>query len=95
MLKLLSYNVRGLNNSGTIPLLKNYIQSVASLDVVFIQEHKLRLQPVRELGKALWNQAVEWCLDASAGYGHGAHMLGAGKGGILTLLHLKWKQNVT
>jgi exonuclease III len=40
MLKLLSYNVRGLNNSGTIPLLKNYIQSVASLDVVFIQEHK-------------------------------------------------------
>jgi hypothetical protein len=83
--KLLSYNVRGLNSSGVIPLLKNYIQSVPSLDVVFIHEQKLRLLAARELGRALWSHAVSWCLDASVGYSHDPATPGAGKGGVLTL----------
>jgi hypothetical protein len=89
--KLLSYYVRGLNSSGAIPILKNYIQSVASLDLVFIREHKLRLQTARELGRALWSQAVDWSLEAWVGYGHDTQAQGAGKGGILTLLHPRWK----
>jgi exonuclease III len=93
--KLLSYNVWGLNSSGAIPLLKNYIQSVPSLDVVFIQEHKLRLLTTRKLGRALWSHAVSWCLDVSVGYGHDPLTPGAGKGGVLILLHPRWLSNIS
>jgi exonuclease III len=49
-LKLLSYNVKGMNDPASIPMFRNYIQRINSLDILLVQEHKLRGPLVHELG---------------------------------------------
>ena len=51
--KLLSLNVRGLNDPSSIRLLKHYVDSISKLDILFLQVHKLRGQNSRDLGRYL------------------------------------------
>jgi exonuclease III len=52
-LKLLSFNVRGLNDPQSILKLKHYLDSSPPANIIFLQEHKLRLQAAQELGPKL------------------------------------------
>jgi hypothetical protein len=92
--KILSSNVRGLNDPASVPTLKNYLDTIASLDVVYIQEHKLRDNAAASLDQRLWPQAQGWCMEASPGYANAQPGPGAGRGGIITLLAPKWALSV-
>jgi exonuclease III len=85
-INLLSFNVRGLYDLASIPTLKHYLSASPQIDIILLQEHKLRLQAAQELGAKLWKDGTAWTLDASPGYGNLPHLPGAGKGGISTLL---------
>jgi exonuclease III len=95
-IQLLSYNVRGLNTPGAIEALRTYIFGIKpSLDIVMIQEHKLRLVAAQQLSDRLWKRAQAWCLEAEDDYNHLSQDAGAGRGGVITLLNPRWKQFVT
>lgn len=53
--KILTFNVRGLNDATSIPLLQNYIQSVHGIDALFMKEHKARQDEGPEAGQRLWH----------------------------------------
>lgn len=86
--KLLSHNVRGLNEGSSVPTLRNYVQSIGQLYVLYIQEHKLRGKIAAQLGRKLWPQAHCWSLEANPGYAFQTN--GASKSGIATLLAPRW-----
>lgn len=95
-LNLLSFNARGLNEQAAIDSLQLYIQDCRpALDIVMIQEHKYRGSALANLGKALWRQAKFWGQEALLGYGHNENELGAGCGGIATLLAPRWTSLVS
>lgn len=75
--QLLSLNVRRLNARNSVSLLRRYLKSVPSLDVIFFQEHKLRFSAAPMLGRSLWKDALAWCLDANLGYRHAIDEEGA------------------
>lgn len=86
IVRILSFNVRGLNDKSSIPLLHNYLHSQSQIDVVLLQEHKLRNQDSANLGKNLWSSATSWSADATVGYNNAPLSSGAGKGGILMMI---------
>jgi exonuclease III len=94
-LSLITFNVRGLNDPVSIPKLKHYFSTSPQVDIILLQEHKLRLQAAQDLGPKLWKRAAAWILDASPGYGHLPHLPGVSKGGICTLVHPRLKHMVT
>jgi exonuclease III len=65
--KLVSFNVRGVNAPAAVPTLRNYVASILSLDVLGLQEHKLRGRLAATLDKRLWPQAQCWYIEASNG----------------------------
>jgi exonuclease III len=66
--KSISFNVRGLNDTASIPMLRNYIDSIPSLDLLCLQETKLCRQAAAGLGQHLSPGAQCWNIEASAGY---------------------------
>ena len=84
--KLLSFNVTGLNDPSVVRLLKHYIDSIPRLDVLFLQEHKLRGHENSNLGRYLWNSAKTWSIEATLGYNNGILDLSDGCGGIAIML---------
>ena len=48
-LKLLSFNVRGLNDKASVALLQHYIRAVPALDILLLQEHQLRKEATPSL----------------------------------------------
>lgn len=95
IIRLLSFNVRGLNDKSSILMLRNYFQSLSYPDIILLQEHKLRNQESSALGKALWPQASSWALEASVGYNNDPSGPGAGKGGLITLVGPKYAHMIT
>jgi exonuclease III len=51
ILKIISFNVRGLNDTASIPTLRNYVESIPSLDVLCLQETKLHGNTTTSLGQ--------------------------------------------
>lgn len=91
-LKLLSYNVRGLNDPASIDNLRNYLHR-NPVDFLFIQEHKLRGQGALHLGRTLWKCATTFITEAEPGYTiDGTH---SGKGGMATLIAPRWSKLIT
>jgi exonuclease III len=86
ILKIISFNVRGLNDTASIPTLRNYVESIPSLDVLCLHETKLLGQTAASLGQRLWQSAQCWSIEASAGYAKAIDGTGVGKGGIAMLL---------
>ena len=62
--------------------------------MLLIQEHKLRLTQVENLGRYLWGQAKSWIVDASSGYNNRVMDPGVGCGGIAIFLASKWSKLV-
>jgi hypothetical protein len=55
-----------MNDPTFIPIFRNYIQGIDSLDILLVHEHKLRLPLIQEFGDKRWKQCVSWSLDASS-----------------------------
>jgi len=91
-LKILFQNVRGLNDPSAIDNLRNYIQR-DPVDILFIQEHKLRGSSALNIGKMLWKRATSLVTEAEQGYT--ATGGSAGKGGLLTLVSPKWSNLIS
>lgn len=92
-LNLLTINIRGLNDPIAVDVLQGYIRDCnPSLDIVLVQEHKLRGPPLQHIGHRLWGAATVLSADAAARYGHDPHDLGARCGGIMT--PMTWVQAV-
>jgi exonuclease III len=68
-LNLVSYNIHGLNDQATLGALQHYIQGLQpKVDILMLQEHKLKNLQDQQLGRRLWRGALTWCLDATIGY---------------------------
>lgn len=85
-LKILTFNVRGLNDKASLAMLQHYVRAVPALDVLLIQEHKLRRDAAVTLGTRLWQQAGVWTREDSPGYNHDGSDDGAGCGGVATFV---------
>jgi exonuclease III len=86
-LNLISYNVRGLNDQMALDTLHHYLHGIMpKIDILMLQEHKLRNTQALQLGAKLWRGATMWCLDATVGYNNGPLDAGASKGGLATFL---------
>jgi exonuclease III len=89
IIKASSFNVRGLNEPCKINRWRNYIQTIeGGIDVIMIQEHKLRGSRLNNMGRKLWPSYKCWALEAEHGYTSDGTE-GARKGGTSTLLHRK------
>ena len=84
--KILSFNVKGLNNPEALGLFRNYIGSIPWLDLLCVQEHKLRLLEVENMHRYLWPCTRSWICDASLGYNNTIIDQDAGCGGIAIIL---------
>jgi exonuclease III len=92
----MTFNARGLNDESASDTLKLYIQDThPRLDILAIQEHKLRGSTLTRLGSSLWRSASFRGLDASPGYGHAPHEDEAGCGGVATFLAPQWSRLVS
>ncbi|KAL3702291.1 hypothetical protein R1sor_020313 [Riccia sorocarpa] len=80
-----TYNVRGLCSRLSRTKLKNLIRSVKpSLDIVAIQEHKLREQNINFITSSLWPHAAIFNLPAIDGvHAERNPLVTGGKGGVL------------
>jgi len=86
-LKLLSHNVRGLNNPAAVENFRHYLVR-NPVDLLFIQEHKLRALGASRLGKTLWKRATYFFTEVEPGYN--ANATGVGKGGVATFIAPRW-----
>ena len=95
-LRLLLLNVRGLNASEAMENLRRYIQGIhLCFNMIFLQEHKLRLGQYHAIAKKMWHEATVHCLDATPGYNHNQFDQGAGKGGVMALLAPRWSHVIS
>ena len=89
IVKAISLNVRGLNDPRKTDRLRHYFQELqGGIDVILIQEHKLRGDKATNLGKLLFPKGKSWTLQADAGYNI-LGLEGGGKGGICTIINQK------
>lgn len=87
IIKVITFNVRGLNDPRKIDKLRQYFQNIlGGADVILLQEHKLRGKKVTNLSQKLFSKSKCWALDAEIGYNVDGQE-GVGKGGICTILH--------
>jgi exonuclease III len=87
-LKLLSHNVQGLYTEFAPHKIRNYIAPlIRDLDVLCLQEHKLRGNKLKDLGFKIWRQAYFFGCEASIAYNHSQEEEGAGRGGVCMLIN--------
>ena len=66
IIKSISFNVRGLNKPRKIDMLRYYFQGLqGGIDVILIQEHKVRGDKATNLGRKLFPKGKSWTLEAS------------------------------
>jgi exonuclease III len=99
-ISLLMQNVQGLNAPAAPYQIRNFLCTyLKNIDVLYLQEHKLRGAKLTDLKSKLWNQAHFFGCDATEGYGHQDGTPGAGRGGIClfvnpTIKHMIHSQGV-
>ncbi|KAG0594798.1 hypothetical protein M758_UG110700 [Ceratodon purpureus] len=90
-LNLMTLNARGLNDPGKIDKLRLYMGSTKpTIDVLLVQEHKLRGQKAAELGRLIDRNAIFFYNEAEPGYGELDGIEGASKGGTAILINQRW-----
>lgn len=92
ILKILTQNVRGLNDSSAVDNLRQYLHR-NPVDLLFIQEHKLRNLGAAELGCRVWKNATTFFTEATPGYTTDG--ISAGKGGVASLISPRWAKFVS
>jgi exonuclease III len=91
-LNLITQNVRGLNAPATQTSLRNFFSSYfRDIEVLCLQEHKLRGKRFADLGFRIWGQAHFFGCKASPGYNHQDGTVGAGKEGICMFVNPRVK----
>lgn len=67
---ILSFNVKRLNMEKKAWRLGHYLKGIHPLldQFIFIQEHKLKGDKAKEVGKVGWRRATSWLTKASRGY---------------------------
>jgi exonuclease III len=93
---IITHNIRGLNDPESISKERCFINSLTpQVDVVMIQEHKLRGKALENLGSKLMPGCVSWILEAAPGERSWINPNAAGKGGVGILLSHKYAKLVT
>jgi exonuclease III len=97
---LISQNKQGLNAPTAPQRIRNYFSSyMRHIDLICLQEHKLRGARLTDLGTKVWRQAHFFGCKASIGYRHEEGEAGAGRGGVClfvnpSIKHLVHSQGV-
>jgi exonuclease III len=95
-LNLLTFNARGFNDEAAIDSLHRYLHNFQPrLDIVAIQEHKLRRDAFTRLDHRIWCGAEFFGGEASPGYGHASDAAGVGCDGVATFLAFQWARIVS
>ena len=69
IIKAITFNVTGLNDSRKIDQLRNYLYNLqGGAKVILIQEHKLRRKKATNLGRKSFPKRTCWALDAELEY---------------------------
>jgi exonuclease III len=81
--RIFSQNVQGLTDPLAPSLLRHYYaDKFSQMDILYIQEHKLRNLKLSQLGAHVWKEATFINCVASPTYNHSADDAGAGNGGV-------------
>ena len=93
---IISHNIRGLNDPDNIAREMSYINSLTPrIDILMIQEHKLRGRALENLEVRLMPGCVSWILEAAPGERSWLNPNAAGKGGVGILIASKYAKLVT
>ena len=93
---IIFHNIRGLNDPECIAKERSFLNSLnPRVDIVMIQEHKLRGKAVEDIGLKLMPGYANWFLEASPGEKSWLNPNAAGKGGVGILLARKYAKLVT
>ena len=93
---IITHNLRGLNDPESITKERCFLSSLTPrVDVIMIQEHKLRGKAMDELGSRLMPGYACWALEAAPGEKSWINPNAAGKGGVGILLASKYARLVT
>ena len=93
---IITHNIRGLNDPDNIAKEQCFLKSLTPrIDVVMIQEHKLRGRALENLGSRLMPRYASWILEAAPGERSWLNPNAAGKGGVGIILAQKYAKLVT
>ena len=93
---IITHNNRGLNDPESITKERCFITALTpKVDVVMIQEHKLRGRSMNNLGNRLMPGCARWILEAAPGKKSWINPNAAGKGRVGILLAYKYARLVT
>lgn len=96
ILTIVSQNVQGLNDPDAFNQTRSYFRPLfLGIDILCLQEHKLRGSRLENLEQHFWLQAGCHRLEALPGYNHKLDDEGAGSGGLCMLINSKIKHLVT
>ena len=92
---MITHNIRGLNDPESISKERCFLTNLTpKVDVVMIQEHKLRGKSLENLGNRLMPGCSSWILEAAPGERSWLNPNAAGKGGVGILLANKYAKLV-
>ena len=93
---IITHNIRGLNDRDNIAKERCFLKSLTPrIDVLLIQEHKLRGRALENLGARLMPGYASWVLEAAPGERSWLNPNAAGKGGVGIILAQKYAKLVT
>ena len=93
---IITHNIRGLNDPDNIARERCFINSLTPrVDIVMVQEHKLRGKALENLDSRLMPGCASWILEAAPGERSWINPNAAGKGGVGILLAHKYARFVT
>ena len=78
---IITHNIRGLNDPESIAKERSFLTSlIPKVDIVMLQEHKLRGNALKNLGARLLPGCASWILEAAPGEKVGQILTPPGKG---------------
>lgn len=95
-LNIMTHNIRALNDPTNILKYNRFLRSISPrVDVLLLQEHKLKGSRVEHLDKRLMPWSIGWILEVEPCYKSWLNPNGAGKGGVGIFLDTKYARLVT
>ena len=92
---IIAHNLRGLNDLESITREKYFLIALTpKVDVIMIQEHKLRGKAIESLGNSLMHGYTSWISEAAPEEKSWINSNAAGKGGVGILLSSKYSRLV-
>ena len=86
---IITYNIRGLNDLDSITKERCFIMALTpNVDIVMIQEHKLRGRSMDNLGNRLMLGCASWILEAAPGEKNWINPNATGKRGLKFYWHI-------